>query len=547
MPQYVKKLAHLPPDCGADLHVPLLFNPYQQNFQQARRARFCLNCKRIDPVAKCSGYTGEDGRFICPTCKTVHVSNLTAPRVFDRLLVLAGRGGGKTLIGAHAAREEIMVPNSIGWVMGATHKILHDSTFPTLVRLIPPDWIKRWDPEHMELSFKNGSLIAFRSLQDNPDRARGPHGVGWGWFDEAAQCPERAYDVFTPTLIKAGGIVIATTTVLGYDWTYDKIEKHATAGEPGFFAVRYWTEENPLFASNPVMKREIERAKATMSPEFYAQEYKAERRNAEGLVYDYARIEAQCLDSDDAVRAHIPEWPAIDPSRPILIGLDEGADHPFGAVKIVVTPTGLIQVDEYLKRMKAISEHRPAIMAAFGTRNHTNITWAANKNALNLRLEFAVSNSTNMDVATGIQVVPAESKQEIGIQRISSWLHAKQLFFVRSRCPMTIEQTQAYRYIDNLTSDGQKKDKEAVFKKKDELPDSLRYAVMAYPELPQAELATMTETQQKRWDAMDERTRYDIERVREYNRRESEKVMSEKDELYPIGEFFGGTQDQRPW
>lgn len=541
---YTKKLTHLPPDCGADLNEVLLFNPYQNHFMQARRMRYCLNCRKVDPQTNCSGLTGEDGRFICPFCQVVHTTNLTAPRVYDRLLVLAGRGGGKTLIGAHAAREEIMVPNSIGWVMGATHKILHDSTFPTLVRRLPPDWIKRWDPENMEITFKNNALIAFRSLQDNPDRARGPHGVGWGWFDEAAQCPERAYDVFTPTLIKAGGIVIATTTVVGYDWTYDKIEKHAMASEPGFFAVRYWTEENPLFASNPVMRREIQRAQATMTPEFYAQEYKAERRNAEGLVYDYAKIEAQSLDSDDAVCVHIPEWPAIDATRPILIGLDEGADHPFGAVLIVVTPTGLVVVDEYLKRLKAISEHRPAIIAAFQTRRFQSITWAANKNALNLRLEFAVASSTNMDVASGIQVVAAESKHDIGIQRVSSWLHAKQLYFVRSRCPKTIEQMQAYRYLDNITADGQKRAKEEVFKKKDELPDAVRYAIMAYPELPAAAVTLLSEREQKRWNGLDERTRYDIERMREYERREREKDLSEKDDLFPIGSFFGGRQQE---
>jgi hypothetical protein len=211
-----------------------------------------------------------------------HVSNLTAPRVYDRFLVLAGRGGGKTLIGAHAAREEMLVPNGIGWVMGPTNKILHDSTFPTLVRLIPPSWVKKWDGEHLEIVLKNNHLIAFRSL-DDPERARGPHGVSWGWFDEAAQAPERAFDVFTPTLIAAGGIIIATTTVLGFDWTYDRLEKQALVyHEPGYWATRYWTMENPLFMSNPVMRMEIERAQKTMDPAFFDQEYKAERRNATG-------------------------------------------------------------------------------------------------------------------------------------------------------------------------------------------------------------------------------------------------------------------------
>lgn len=535
---YTKKLSHLPPNCGEDLNVPLLYNPYQQHFQRARRLRFCLKCRFADPkLDGAGGLTGPDGRFVCPKCGTTHVSNLTAPRLFDRLLVLAGRGGGKTLIGAHAAREEIMVPNSIGWIMGATHKILHDSTFPTLVRLLPPDWIKRWDADNMEITFKNGAMVAFRSLQDNPDRARGPHGVGWGWFDEAAQSPERGFDVFEPCLIKAGGIIIATTTVLGYDWTWDKIEKHALAKEPGFYAIRYWTEENPLFASNPVMKAKINRAKLTMTPEFYAQEYKAERRNAEGLVYDYARIEQRSIFSVDEMRKFIPEWPTINADRQILIGLDSGVDHPFGAVVLVVTEKGLVCIGEYLERKKALTEHIGPIRGKFLSPlffqqgRPVKTTWAANKNEANLRLEFALK---------GISVVPAENKHAIGIQRVQAWLLADQLWFWGPGCPRTIEQMQSYRYADNKSADGQKKLNEDVFKVKDELPDAVRYAIMAWPSLPELKEPEMTEVEQQRWDAFDDRTKLEIQRVREYNKRSSEEESMQADHPgYPIGDFFG--------
>ncbi len=517
---------HLPPGCGEDLSVPLLINPYQQAFQAARRARFCLDCKS-------SGSMDMTGTFTCPKCQKTHVSNLTAPRLYDRLLVLAGRGGGKTLIGAHAAREEMMVPNSIGWVMGPTYKILHDSTFPTLVRLIPPDWIKRWDPEHMEITLTNNALVAFRSLED-PERARGPHGVGWGWFDEAAQCPERGYDVFEPTLTKAGGIVICTTTVIGFDWTYDKIEKQAMAQQPGYWFTRFWTEENPLFASSPVMKRQIERARLTMTPEFFAQEYRAERRNAEGLVYDWKQIDNQMLPNDDAIKKFIPEWPVINPERPTIIGLDSGADHPFGAVKVVVTERGLVVVQDYLERMKAISSSLEAINADLLNRrvhqiNPTHLTWAANKNEANLRLEAALKN---------IDIFAAESKHEVGIQRVQSWLLTGQLFFAYT-AKRTIEQMQAYRYADNRKPDGQKKNKEEVFKVKDELPDALRYALMAWPELPEAKAPVMSDREQKRWDALDEKTRQDILAMRAYEKRETDRNLSEKDEHYPMGDFFG--------
>lgn len=523
------KDTHLPPGCGSDLDQPILFNPYQHAFQIARRLRFCLKCKR-------GGTMDHNSVFVCPTCGVNHTSNLTAPRVYDRFLLLAGRGGGKTKVGALAAREEMQIPNSIGWVLGPSYKILHDSTFPTLIRLIPPSWVKKWDAEHMELRLTNGALVAFRSLED-PERARGPHGVSWGWFDEAAQSPERAYDVFEPTLIAAGGIIIATTTVLGFDWTYDKIEKRALVyKEPGYWTTKWWTEENPLFQSNPVMMAQIEQAKRTKAPEFYEQEYKAERRNATGLVYNYQTIEKQCLMTDDEVRKVLPEWPEISPSRQILIGLDSGADHPFGAVMIVVTERGLVVVSDYLKRMQALSQQLPAILTHFNMRQSERIRWSANKNEVNLRLEFGL---------LGVGVIKAESKHEVGIQRVASWLHSGQLYFAYT-VPQTIEQMRSYRYANNQQPDGQKK-KEDVFKVADELPDAIRYALMAFPSLPQSSDIVLTDAQRNRLDAFDDKTRQDMEFVRQFEQRQKSADLGEGEASYPIGDFFQGDVSLQDW
>lgn len=514
----------LPPGCGKDLEVPVLENPYihgPQGFDAARRLRFCLNCKTV-------GSSDINMRLKCGKCGMEHTNNLTAPRVFDRFLLLAGRGGGKTLAGAHAARSEMLVPNSIGWVMGATYKILHDSTFPTLIGLIPSQWVTSWDQEHMELRLTNGALVAFRSL-DDPERARGPHGVSWGWIDEAAQAPERAYDVFVPTLIKAAGILIATTTPFGFDWTYDRLEKQSLVyKEPGYWSASWWTEENPLFKSNPIMMAQIERKKKTTDPDFYAQEYRAERRNATGLVYGYHIIDKQILRDDDTLRKFIPEWPAIDPRRQILVGLDSGADHPFGAVKGVVTEQGIVLVAEYLERMQAISQQLPRITTSFGlVPGMQDIRWSSNKNEANLRLEFGLR---------GVGVIPAEAKHEIGIQRVQSWLYAGQLYFAYT-VPKTIQQMTAYRYKDNKTIDGQKK-KEEVFKFADELPDCIRYMLMAWPSLPKEELKPA----EKGRDiyALDEQTRGEILRMKKIMKSEEgkDRDLEPAEGHYPMGDQF---------
>jgi hypothetical protein len=517
----------LPPGCGAALAEPVIYSEYQQRFQRARRMRFCLNCKKM-------GQMDEMGVFVCQTCQKEHNGrwgNLTAPRAFDNFMLLAGRGSGKTHIGAHAVREELMIPGAQWWALGPTYKLLHDSTFPTLVGLLDPRWIARWDSDHMEITLKNGAMVAFRSLED-PDRARGPHGIAGFWFDEAAKSPHRAWEVATPMLIKAGGIAIATTTPLGYDWTYQELEQKALVYKtPGFWAAKWWTEHNPMFASSPVMMRKIEIARRTMTPEMFAQEYQAERTNAQGLVYGPV-VRKNVLVDDDAIRQYIPEWQghigSIDPSRPVIVGIDSGADHPFGAVLIVVTSRGLIVVADYLERLRAVSAHHEPVWTQFMLSRFQNKRFASNKNELNLRLEWNLK---------GTHVDGVENKHEIGIQRTNSWLLTNQLLFAHTAA-RTIEQMSSYRYKDNtVPATGEKRAKEEVFKLQDELPDAVRYAVMGWPELPDMNLPEMTDAEQRRWNGHSQKTRDEITRGRERRKNESGVIVPGSAD-YPMGDFL---------
>jgi hypothetical protein len=107
-------------------------------------------------------------------------------------------------------------------------------------------------------------------------------------------------------------------------------------------------------------------------------------------------------------------------------------------------------------------------------------------------------------------------------------------------CPLTLDQFKKYRYAVNTANDGQQK-KEAVYKLEDELPDCVRYKLMAYPRLPDPKVASMTKEQRDRWEAFNERTRYDIERMRDFHKQESgnERDLQPVDANYPVGDFFG--------
>ena len=510
----------IPPGCGLDLHKPLLYNPYFADLQAKRRQRRCTVCQ--------STVSPEPGALICPVCQFTHTGNTTLPRLYKSLHLRAGRRSGKSLAGAHAVREELAVPRQTWWICGPTFKILHDATMPTLLRLMPPSWVKTWNQDNLELVLINDSIAQFRSL-DDPERGRGQglHGV---WLDEAAFIAERAWHVLAPSLAENAGVVLSTTSPGGFDWTYRTFYKKALIDHtPGYWAAKYRTLDNPLFQQSKVLQREVREAQASMPPDVFSAEYEGNDVNFTGAIYG-AAMDTQLLVGDAAVRRLLPEWPDISPSRPVLVGLDSGADHPFGAVLIVVTPEGLVVVAEYLERQQAMLTHLAAIQGRFNTARFPQITWAANKNEAQLRLEFGLR---------GVGVVPTESLHTIGIQRVQSWLHTKQLWFVEATVPKTIDQMRAYRYADNFLSDGQKREREFVFKLQDELPDCLRYACLSYPELPKVQGDNLTERERARWNAFDDRTKLDIERIRAYNDLVLQKDLDEKDEAYPLGDFFG--------
>jgi hypothetical protein len=101
--------------------------------------------------------------------------------------------------------------------------------------------------------------------------------------------------------------------------------------------------------------------------------------------------------------------------------------------------------------------------------------YALNKNEAQPRMELAQHQ---------IYAQPAENDIIAGTERVKTWLHQKQMWFVEEKCPLTIKQMKSYRWAENTSPKDEQKRKEKVYKKDDELPDCIRYAVMTWPNLP---------------------------------------------------------------
>lgn len=459
---------------------PFYSQPTQEAFLDARRLRVCPKC-----LSEFMSRTEPAPSKNCPDCGT------QGKRAFDRLTIISGRRFGKTRIGAIAAVEEACFPNTIGWACAPTNPKLHRYVIPEFQKLIPDSWVKSWSTEFNDLRLKNGSLIHFQTLED-PDQGRG-QGLNWLWIDEVSELSKKHWEVIRPSL--AGDTVaFFTTSPRGYDWVYDELFHPAEDELPGYWAVIAKTSES----ANPDISSEfLDREKQQMSDTMYRQEYEADFVTFTGSIYGEHFHDSHILRNDDEVRGLIPGWPNID-GLPVLVGIDTGADHPFGSLKLVSTEKGMVVVGEYLERDKSFIEHANAIKRLAGS---ASTKFAINKNERQGMIELAQH---------GIICSAANNDQVAGIERVKSWLHAHQLWFVGAKCPQLIRQMKAYRWAENISPKDQQQRKERVFKKDDELPDCLRYALMTWPVLPQVKPIDLARDISK----LPEKMQYDIMQLR---------------------------------
>lgn len=496
----------LPAQANTSGRSSLLYNPYQQAFLRAL-------------IKRTAGGTWA----------------------FDRLSLFAGRRGGKTVIGGVATVIKALdKPNQLLWVCAPTYPDLNDFVMPAVFNQLSVDFIDDYKASFQTLILKNGTRIVFRSL-DDPNKGRGP-GLDFCWIDETRKVQELAWDTISPALLDRGGQAIFTTSPNAFDWCWRKLWRSAEREEPGYWACKYKTSENPLFATNATLKAALERDRRTMDPLFYQQEYEADFVSFAGRVYN---IEDAILRTDDEIRRVFPEWrtldtPFIDPTRTVMFGLDPGADHPFAGVLLAITEAGLVCLGEHHLRQRPVVEHvreLQKLLARFNpARPFTPDRWVIDRTQRQTAIELS---------QFGIYASLSDSRVVDGIRRVQSWLAAGQLFFLEPFVPKLIEQMRGYRWADSQRPDGQLRP-ESVFKENDDLPDALRYAVMAWPELPTVPIAPSAG--QRDLSMFAEEQRWAFERDQRISRKERGIEPEEEQDFAgllaetgggPLGDFYG--------
>ncbi len=197
-------------------------------------------------------------------------------------VVLAGRRGGKTVLGAVESLRGAAERKGVYYYVAPTYRMAKDIAWDTYKAIIPDAWVRKKNESSLRIDLINGSSIYLKGSED-PDALRGP-ALSGVVLDECAFQTEYTWrSVLRPALSDRGGWALFTTTPSPEGtagWFYELILtlKHAELDDPGLEQLdpTQWTlyEYTSLQGGN-IPVAEIEEARRTLAPEVFEREYEA--------------------------------------------------------------------------------------------------------------------------------------------------------------------------------------------------------------------------------------------------------------------------------
>jgi len=236
-------------------------------------------------------------------------------------VVLAGRRGGKTVLGGVELSRGAAERKGVYYYVAPTYRMAKDIAWDTYKSIIPERWIRKKNESNLRIDLINGSVIYLKGSED-PDALRGP-ALSGVVMDECAFQQEYTWrSVIRPALSDRSGWALFTTTPSPEGtagWFYEMILllKNADLVDPGLERLnpQQWTlyEYTSLQGGN-IPAIEIEEAKRTLAPEVFEREYEAKIMSNTGLVVSCFSM----LNMDSTVED--------DEELPLYVGMDFNND-----------------------------------------------------------------------------------------------------------------------------------------------------------------------------------------------------------------------------
>ena len=418
-----------------------------------------------------------------PTVRAFHDSSARVK------VAIAPRRGGKSYSAAHDILPDILVPNTVHWIVGPNYslaekefRVIHEKLVLGRDKLgLPKPRVCNTNPRSGSLYIKWGppwNTIVEGKSADNPDGLLG-EAVNTVIYSEGAQLGRGIRERYVePTLTTTKGReVIPTTPTVNAEWVHELYMK-GMDGVLGIESFQWGVQGNPTYDLE-----EFEYRKALLGEDnpAFKEQYLGEWVFYGGLVYPQFQESLHVIEPFD-----IPEsWPRIR-------GIDFGHRDPFVCLWAAIGPEGELYFyrEYYTTEGAPIKQHAEFIKEySKGENMKQTIADPSGKQAIeDLAYNGIGCNIANNDRQAGrmrVQeyllptpdgVVPFSYKNKPIVESRDKWPR----LYVFNTCKETAREFKYFRWKekpDKAWAEGQKESTEGD----DHAMDTLRYMCMSRP------------------------------------------------------------------
>lgn len=363
-------------------------------------------------------------------------------------VVDAGRRWGKDVLGVEEAigmglaHGGIRIP-----YVGPTIQQVRDIVWEPLKKRLQPITVGKPNETRLEIVFQSAYGDPSKIVLRGWEAIESERGTKNGFFIGTEVAMFRNFwlywqEVIRPTLTDLRGGALFLSTPKGYNAFYDLFELERT--DPDFKSFHYTTYDNPF-----ILKEEVDSARKQMTEDRFAQEYLAEFKKMEGLVYKEFNRDIHCF-TDITLRPDTVEK---------LLGVDFGFTNPTALIPIDKDRQGTFWVGR--EWYKTEQTQRQINEAAAAMRPHLVYPDPAEPDRI-----------AEMKAA-GLNIMEVSKDIEAGINSVRELFRQGRLKIHKDNVNL-ISELESYRYPD------QKPDKNAPEIPVDEdnhALDALRYAL----------------------------------------------------------------------
>lgn len=363
-------------------------------------------------------------------------------------VVCVGRRGGKTILASEEIKGRALYTQSNIAYIAPTYQQARDIIWETLKKELKPIVVSI-NESRLEIKVKNvkkgESMITLRGWE-SIESLRG-QSFDLLVIDEVAMM--RNYwtmwqEVIRPTLTDRKGEVMFISTPKGFNHFYELYNMELK--DKDYKSFHFTSYDNPHLS-----KEEIDKARMEITETRFQQEYMADFKKVEGLVYK----------EFDRSR-HLYEFLPDDRPFEYLGGVDFGFTNPCGVTHIYKDTNNNYYIDnEWYQTGRTESQIADYILACKFNKVYPD---PENPSAIQVLAQRGINIR---------EVTKGKDSVKAGISRVRDLFKQNKLF-INKRCTNLIGELESYCYPDSI--DGMNESENPI-KENDHLLDSLRYVI----------------------------------------------------------------------